>query len=330
MFRSSFVYALPTVALAMFGPSWGVYAQGYPSRPITMIVPFAAGGPADALGRTLADGMTRALGQPVIIENAAGASGSIGVGKTARANPDGYTIGLGNWSTFVVNGGVMRLPYDLQTSFTPISQVATETAIIIARKDFPANNLEELIAWLRANPDKATQGTGGPGTTAHVLGMFFQKRTGTTFQHIPYRGGVGPAMQDLVANQIDLIFSVAGTAVPLVNAGTVKSFAVTANSRLKMAPQVPTVDEAGLPGFHFSSWYGIWAPKDTPSDIVTRLNAAIVATLAEPAVQQRLANLGQDLPTRDQQTPESLAALHKSDIEKWWPLLKEAGIKLDQ
>ena len=263
-------------------------AQAYPTRPITMIVPYAAGGPTDVLARIVVEGMRARLGQPIIIENVTGASASIGVGRLARATPDGYTIGIGNWPSYVLNGAIFTLPYDLATSFEPIGQICNDSPVIVAKKTMPANNLAELIAWLKANPDKATQGTGGAGTGAHVQGVFFQKKTGTSFQFIPYRGGVGPAMQDLVAGHIDMMFSVAASALPSLRAGLIKAYAVASKERLAVAPEIPTVDEVGLPGFYISSWHAIWAPKGTPPVIVGALNMLpIVAALAGPARLRR-------------------------------------------
>lgn len=301
-------------------------ADAYPSRPITMVVPYAAGGPTDIIARVVAGGMSAALGEPVVIDDVPGASGVIGVGKVARAAPDGYTLCIGNWSTHVLNGAVFSLSYDLQGGFEPIAQITSDPPLIVARKGIPAETLTELIDWLRANPDKATQGTGGPGTVAHLLGVFIQKRTGTRFQFVPYRGGVGPAMQDLLAGNIDLMMSVAANAVSLVRSGSIKAYAVTAPHRLAAVPDVPTVDEAGLPSFYASNWHGIWAPKGTPPETIAMLNHAIVKTLADPDVRNRLADLGQEVAPDEQQTPTGLASFQKAEIEKWWPVVKDAGI----
>jgi tripartite-type tricarboxylate transporter receptor subunit TctC len=301
-------------------------AQGYPTRPPTMIVPFAAGGPTDTIARIMSERMRQSLGQTVIIENVTGAAGSIGVGRVARAAPDGYTIGIGHWSTHVINGAIYPLQYDLLNDFEPVSLIATNPQLVVARKTLPPNTLKEMIAWLKANPDKASQGTAGAGSASHVSGIYFQKDTGTSFQFVPYRG-TGPAMQDLVAGQIDIMFDQAANSLPQVRSGTVKVYAVTAKSRLPSAPDVPTVDEAGMPGFYISIWHAIWLPKGTPKDIVGKVHAAVVEALADPAVRHRLDDLGQEIPPREQQTPEALYAHHKAEIEKWWPIVKAANIK---
>jgi tripartite-type tricarboxylate transporter receptor subunit TctC len=238
-------------------------------------------------------------------------------------------LAIGNWATHVLNGAVFALPYNLLKDFEPISQIASDPALVVARKGIPASNLSELISWLKANPDKATWGTGGAGSVSHVGGVFFQKETSTRFQFVPYRLGVAAAMQDLVAGHIDMMFSVAASAVPQLRAGAIKGYAVMAKARLAVAPETPTVDEAGLPGFYMSNWHGLWAPKGTPKAVIGTLNAAVVDALANPAVRQRLADLAQEIPPRDQQTPEGLAALHNAEIEKWWPIIKQAGIKVE-
>lgn len=314
------------VAVAVLGTAGQAGAQSYPSRPITMIVPYATGGSTDAIGRIMAERMRVSLGQSVVAENVTGANGSIGVGRAARAAPDGYTIGLGAWPTHVVNGAIMSLNYDVLNDFEPVALLPTQPLLIVARKRLAAQNLQELVAWLKANPDKASQGHAGVGSTAHIGGVFFQKQTGTRFAFVPYRGG-GPAMQDLIAGQIDLMFDPAGSAVPHVLAGSIKAYAVTAKTRLTAAPELPTVDEAGLPGMHVSLWHAFWVPKGTPKNIVARLNAAAVEAMADPAVQKRMTAIGQELPPRDMQTPEALAAFHKAEIARWWPVIKEAGIK---
>jgi tripartite-type tricarboxylate transporter receptor subunit TctC len=304
-------------------------AQSYPSRPITLIVPYGAGGPVDTLARTLIEPMRISLGQPVLIENVTGASGTIGVGRAVRAAPDGYTVSIGNWPSHVVNGAIFALPYDLLQDFAPVARLSSNPYVVVARKDLPAKDLNELIAWLKANPDKATQGTAGPGGGQHVSGVYFQNVTGTRFQFVPYRAGSADIMRDLVAGHIDLTFDQAITALPHVRNGTVKAYAVTSGARLAAAPDIPTVDEAGAPGVYISTWYGMWVPKGTPPDVIGKLTAAAMDALADPVVRQRLAGLGQEIPPREQQTAEALAAHHKAEIEKWWPLIKAANIKAE-
>lgn len=302
-------------------------AQAYPTRPITMVVAFGAGGPSDVIGRILAEGMRASLGQPVVVENISGASGTIGVGHVARAEPDGYMFVLGNWATHVLNGPMFALSYDLVKDFEPVALISSDPLIIVARKTLPANNLKEFIAWLKANPDRATQGTTGAGGISTVGGLFFQKETGTHFRFVPYRIGLAAAMQDLIAGRIDLMIDTAANSLPQVRAGTIKAFAITAKTRLPTAPEIPTVDEAGLPNLHALNWQAAFLPKGASKEIVTRLNAAIVAALADPAVRRRLMDIGQQIFPSDQQTPEALAALQVSEIAKWWPIIKEANIK---
>jgi tripartite-type tricarboxylate transporter receptor subunit TctC len=318
------------LALAVVVGDWNASAnaQAISSRPVTMVVPFPAGGSTDTIGRIVAEGMRGPLGQSIVIENVSGASGNIGVGRVARAAPDGTTLILGSWPTHVLNAAIFALPYDPLKDFEPVGLVAAQPLFVIARKTFPAGNLGEFIAWLKANPDKATQGTAGAGGASHVAGVFFQKVTGTRFQSVPYRGSA-PAMQDLLAGQIDMMIDLAASAMPQVRAGNVKAYAVTAKNRLAAAPEVPTVDEVGLPGFHVLSWHALWAPKGTPQDVIARLNAAVVAALADPAVRQRLAEVGQDIFPRDQQTPQATRAYHAAEIEKWWPIIREANIKAE-
>jgi tripartite-type tricarboxylate transporter receptor subunit TctC len=301
-------------------------AQSYPARPITMVVPFAAGGPSDVVGRIFAERMRAALGQPIIIENVTGAGGSIGTGRVARAAGDGYTLVLGFWGTHVANGALYTLRYDLLNDFEPISLLVTNPMLILAKKAMPANDLKGLITWLKANPDKASAGNGGVGTPPHVIAALFQNVTGPRFQLVPYRGA-GPAMQDLVAGQTDMQFDYPVTSLPQVRSGTIKAYAVTAKSRLTAAPDIPTVDEAGLPEFYFSIWYALWSSRGTPKDVIAKLNAAVREAMAEPAVRARLADLGVDIPPLDQQTPEALGALQKAEIEKWWPVIKAANIR---
>jgi len=255
-----------------------------------------------------------------------GASGRIGTGRVARATPDGYTLVHGTFSTHVVNGAVHALGYDVLKDFEPVALIANGPQLIVARKAMPAKDLKEFIAWLKANPDKASQGTAGEGGTSHLAGVLFQKQTGTRFQFVPYRGS---AMQDLVAGNIDLMIDQASNALPQVRSGSIKVYAVASKTRMAAAPDIPTADEAGLTGFHISNWFAFWAPKGTPKDIVARLNAATVEALADPTVRRRLTDLGLEISPREQQTPEALAAFHKAEIEKWWPIIRAAGIKAE-
>jgi tripartite-type tricarboxylate transporter receptor subunit TctC len=302
-------------------------AQTYPSKPVTIVVPFSAGGPLDTRARSLAEHMRSSLGQPIIIENVTGAAGSLGVGRVARSAPDGYTLGIGIWSTHVVNGAIYALQYDVLNDFEPVALLTNNSQLIVGKKTLPANDLKDLVAWLKANPDQALAGTAGVGSPQHIIGILFQNATGTRFRFVHYRGGA-PAMQDLVAGQIDLIVADLTTSLPQVRAGNIKPFAFTGRSRSAVAPDVPTTDEAGLPGFYTSVWSAIWAPKGTPKDVVDKLNAAIVEALADSATRQRLVALGDQVVPSDEQTPERLRAFHKAEIEKWWPIIKAAEIKV--
>jgi tripartite-type tricarboxylate transporter receptor subunit TctC len=303
-------------------------ALDYPARPVTIVVPFPAGGPSDAVVRLVAESMRTPLGQRIVIENVTGAGGAIGVGRVARAMPDGYTLGFGFWNTHVVNGAIYALPYDVLNDFEPIALIANNATIIVAGKAHPANDLAALIAWLKANPGKASWGTQGVGGPSHMGGIFFQNVTGARVQFVPYRG-IAFALQDLVAGQIDLSLLPLEAALPQLRAGAIKAYAVTSRSRLAGAPEIPTVDEAGLPGFYFSIWTGLWAPKATPKDIIEKINGAVVTALADPAVDRRLTDIGFEVFPREQQTPAALGALQRAEIEKWWPIIKAAGIKAE-
>jgi tripartite-type tricarboxylate transporter receptor subunit TctC len=316
---------LPAIIFAL---STAAAAEPYPSRPITMVVPVSAGGPTDAIARALADAMRGSLGQPVVVENVTGAAGNIGVGRVARAPADGYTLGIGLTSTHVFNGAIYPLPFDLLSDFAPIALVATNPQLIVSKNDVPAKNLRELIAWLKANPDTATMATIGPGSPAHIAGVLFERITGARVRFVPYRGGA-PGMQDLLAGQIDLMIPQPSLALPQMQAGKIRAYAVTAETRLPSVPDVPTADEAGAPGLHVAIWHGLWAPKSTPSEVIARLNAAAVKALADPALRQRFADMGQEIPARSQQTPEALHAYQRAEIDKWWPIIKAANVKAD-
>ena len=301
-------------------------AQNYPSRPITIIAPFPAGGPLDTIARIIAEPMREALGQPVLIENVAGAGGNIGTLRVARAEPDGYTVGIGQWSTHVVNPVTYSLQYNVQTDFEPIALLTITPQLIIARKDFPSKDVKDLIAWLKANPDKATAATVGAAGGAQVSAIYFQKETGTSFRFVPYRGG-GPAVTDLASGQVDLMFDQAANALGPVRGGTVRAYAVMSKARWPALPGVPAIDESGVPGLYVSYWHGMWAPKGAPKEVVARINAAVMHALADANVKKRLADVGHDIMPREQQTPQALAAYHKAEIEKWWPIVRAAGLK---
>jgi tripartite-type tricarboxylate transporter receptor subunit TctC len=318
---------LLALALAASLPGLGgAQPQDFPARNVTLIAPFPAGGPADGIARVVAEPMRQVLGQTVVVENVAGAGGNIGVGRLARAAPDGYTIGLGQWSTHVVNAITYPLPYHVIDDFEPIALLTITPQLIIARKDFPPKDATELVAWLKANPDKATAATVGAAGGAQVSSMYFEKAVGTKFRFIPYRGGHA-AKVDLIAGRVDMMLDQAANAVNPVREGQIKAYAVMAKSRWHALPEVPSLDELGLPGLHVAYWHGIWAPKGTPKPVIAKLNAAIMHALADPKARERLAQLGHDVFPREQQTPEALAAYHKAETEKWWPIVREMGLK---
>jgi tripartite-type tricarboxylate transporter receptor subunit TctC len=323
--RRQFLHLAASVA-ALPAASRIARAQPYPSRPVTIVVPFPAGGPTDTLARIMAERMRISLGQSVIVENPTGAAGTIGTGRVARAPPDGYTVILGHWQTHVINGATYSLPFDVVKDFEPISLVADCPVSLVGKLNLPAKDMVDLMAWMKEHPGEATVGIGGAGGGADVVGTFFQKKTGIRVQFVPYRGAA-PMIQDLLAGQIDLTFTQVASALTQVRAGQLKLYALMAKTRWAAAPDTPTFDEAGVPGLYASFWHGLWAPKGTPKDVIATLNAAVVETLAEPSVRQRFVDLGHEIWPRDKQTPAALAAQQKAEIEKWWPIIKAANIK---
>jgi tripartite-type tricarboxylate transporter receptor subunit TctC len=300
-------------------------AQGYPNRPMTMIVPFPAGGATDTVARYLAEQMRGILGQSVIIENVAGAAGSIGVGRAVRSPADGYTLSIGTSTTHMLTGGLYTL---LLKDLEPVILIGSEPLLVAGKKSLPANDLRELIAYLKANPDKASVGVAGVGAAGHLAGISFQNETGTRFQFVPYRGNA-PAMQDLLAGQIDFMIEPSSNFKSLVDSGNIRPYAVTGRTRLPSSPEIPTADEAGLPGFFASLWYGLWVPRGTPKDIIARLNATLVQVLADPSAQKRFEELGIQISPSDQQSPEALRAFQKAEAERWWPIIKASNLKTE-
>ena len=301
-------------------------AQGFPTRSVTLVSPFPPGGSTDAVARILAERMRNSLGQTVVVENVGGAGGSIAVGRVARATPDGYTIDIGQWDTHVGNGVVYNLSYDLQKDFEPIGLVSINPQLIIGRKALPADDLKGLVAWMKANPGKAT--FVNQNAAAQTAGILMKQIAGVDFLFVPYRGA-GPAMQDILAGNVDLLVVQAAAVLAQIRAGTIKVFAQLAPQRSPTIADIPTADEGGVPGWHMPGWFGLFAPKGVPKDAIGKLNAALVATLADPYIQKRFGELGLDVATREQQTPEGLAAFNKAEIEKWWPVMRAAGIKAE-
>src|SRR5712672_1958986 len=318
------------IAAILLAVAWSAIAaaQTYPARPITMIVPFPAGGATDTLARYLAEQMRSILGQPIVIENAGGAAGSLGVGRAVRSPADGYTLSIGTSTTHVLTGGLYALPFDLLRDLEPVILIGSEPLLIVGKKSLPADDLKGLIAYLKANPDKASVGIAGVGATGHLTGISFQKETGTRFQFVPYRGNA-PAMQDLLAEQIDFMIEPSSNFKSLVGAGSVRPYAITGRTRLPSSPDIPTADEAGLRGFFASLWYGLWVPKDTPKDIIAKLNATMVQVLADPMVRKRFDELGIEITPLAQQSPEALRAFQKAESERWWPIIKASNIKAE-
>jgi len=303
-------------------------ADDYPTHPITLIVPFGAGGPTDALARILTNHMSQTLGQPIVIENVTGAAGTIAIGRVARAPADGYTVVIGNWASHVVNSAIYKTPFDYVNDFEPVARLSGNPYIIVGKNALPPT-LPELIKWLKANPDKASEGTGGAGSGQHVGGVYFQKVTGTRFQFVPYRAGSSDVMRDVVAGHIDLSIDQAISSLPYIRQGQLRGYAVCDSKRLASAPDIPTVDEAGAPGVYVIAWYGMWMPKGTPQAVIAKFSAAAMKALADPSVKEKLANLGQDIPAPELQTAEALGKHYKAEIAKWWPVIKAADIKVE-
>ncbi|WP_298267961.1 tripartite tricarboxylate transporter substrate binding protein BugD [uncultured Bradyrhizobium sp.] len=319
---------LVLAVLAMVAFAGTAAAETWPAHPITIVVPFAAGGPSDAMARILGERMKQSLGEVVLIENVTGAGGSIGVGRAVRAAPDGYTVSFGHLGTHVANGAIYKLGYDLVDDLEPVVLLPSNPMIIVSKNDVPAKSLKELLAWLKSRPSPPTAGTAGAGSGSHIAGLYFENVSGIKLQYVPYRG-TGPALNDLVAGQIDIIVDQTSNSINQVRAGNIRAYAVTDSKRVANAPEVPTVDEAGLPGFHMTLWSGLWVPKGTPKEIVAKLNTAAVQALRDPAVKKQLENLGLQMPPQDQLTPEALGAWQKAEIAKWWPMIKAANVKVD-
>ena len=320
------IKAMIAVALAAACAIGGANAQDYPSRFVTLVVPLATGGSTDTIARIIAEGMRPHLGQTVVVENSPGAGGSTGVVRVARGTPDGYTLQIGQWGTNVASGAVYNLPIDLLKDMEPVALISTQPSLIVGKKDLPPNSLKELMAWLKENSGKISVGTSGPGSPSHVFGVFFQNAVGSKFNFIPYRSA-GLSQQDLVAGQVEMIIDTPSTSGANVKGGLIKAYAIAGKDRSPVLPNVPTVDEAGLPGLYFYFWHAIWAPKGTPKDIIAKLNGAVVKAVADPATHKRLADIGQEFFPATMSSPEALAKFQKEEIEKWQPVIRAAGIK---
>jgi tripartite-type tricarboxylate transporter receptor subunit TctC len=320
--------AILAVFTALLTLSNAAAAENYPSHPVTIVVPFSAGGPSDAMMRILADRMKTALGEAILIENTTGAGGSIGVGRVVHSPPDGYTVGFGHLGTHVANGAIYQLGYDLVTDLEPVVLLPSNPMIIVSKNAVPAKSLNELVAWLKSRPQPANAGTAGAGSGTHIASLAFEAASGVKLQYVPYRG-TAPAMNDLVAGQIDLIVDQLSNSINQVRAGTIRGYAITDDKRAEQAPDIPTTDEAGLPGFHMTLWSGLWVPKGTPREIVAKLNAAAVDALNDPAVRKQLENLGLQMPPADRRTPQALGDWQKAEIAKWWPIIKAANVKVE-
>ena len=303
-------------------------ADNFPSHPLTMVVPFSAGGPTDAMARILAERMRVTLGQNILIENVTGAAGSLGVGRVVRSPPDGYTISIGHLGTHVANGAIYKLGYDLVNDLAPVVLLPSNPMVIVSTNSVPAKTLPELLAWLKAKPTPPTAGTAGAGSGSHIAGLYFENATGIKLQYVPYRG-TAPALNDLVAGQLDIIVDQTSNSISQIRAGTIRAYAVTSDKRVESAPDIPTTDEAGVPGFHMTLWSGLWVPKGTPQDVIAKLNAAAVQAMNDPEVRKKFDVLGLDVPPKDQLSPEALGNWQKAEIAKWWPMIKAANVKIN-
>src|ERR1700738_4917993 len=320
-----------TILAALFGmlaAGGAALAQNFPLHPITIVVPFSAGGPSDAMSRILAERMKVTLGESLLVENVTGAGGSIGVGRAVRPPPDGYTISFGHLGTHVANGAIYKLGYDLVTDLEPVALLPSNPMIVVSKNAIPPKSLKELLEWLKARPAPATAGTAGAGSGSHIAGLYFENVSGVKLQYVPDRG-TAPSMNDLVAGQIDLIIDQTSNSIGQVRAGNIRAYAISADKRIESAPDIPTADEAGLPGFHMTLWSGLWVPKGTPKEIVDKLNVAVIQALHDPAGKKQLENLGLQMPPKDQLKPEALGAWQKAEIAKWWPMIKAANVKVD-
>jgi len=317
-------FRLFTVALAACCSA--ASAQNFPARPVAIVVPFSAGGPTDTIARIMAERMTKSLGQTVVVENVTGAGGNIGVGRVVRAAPDGYMVSIGHIGPHVINGAMYQLDYDLLRDLAPVGMFVTNPQIVVSKNGLPSKDLKSLIEYARSKP--VSIATGGAGTPSHISGVYFQKLTGGAAQIVHYRGGA-PASADVMAGHVDIFFDQAANALPQIRSSKVRAYAVTQTTRLSVAPDIPTVDEAGMPGYYMAVWHGLWVPRGTRPEVVARLNSAMVDAAADERVRKRLMDIGQEILPREQQTPEALGAHHKAEIEKWWPIIKSAGIKAD-
>src|SRR5437016_1990164 len=320
------ILAAVTALLTLGGIAFA--ADKFPTHPITIVVPFSAGGPSDAMMRILAERMKTTLGGTILVENTTGAGGSIGVGRVVHSPPDGYTVGFGHLGTHVANGAIYKLGYDLVADLDPVVLLPSNPMIIVSKNAVPAKTLKELLDWLKARPTPAAAGTAGAGSGSHVAGLAFEAATGIKLQYVPYRG-TGPAMNDLVAGQIDLIVDQTSNSIQQVRAGNIRAYAIVDSKRVESAPDIPTTDEAGLPGFHMTLCSGMWVPRGTPKEIIARLNAAAVEAMNDPAVRKQFENLGLQMPPKDKLTPQALGEWQKAEIARWWPIIKAANVKVD-